>query len=174
MQILNDLLQLITTIPGSAIFIALVSITLALVSIWDHDLYLTSRAAMKYALLLLFLGSILTVLLIIHLISKRFVGPFKRLIHGLRKTAEGELYYMIETSTDRELEQLSDSFNTMSRQLWDKQQRLKKSNVQLEEINSNWKLSKRYIPSIGDDQRKSMMEQWKKAVKRSTNWIDSE
>lgn len=34
MQILNDLLQLITTIPGSAIFIALVSITLALVSIW--------------------------------------------------------------------------------------------------------------------------------------------
>ena len=34
MQILNDLLQLITTIPGSAIFIALVSTMLALVSIW--------------------------------------------------------------------------------------------------------------------------------------------
>ncbi len=34
MQILNDLLQLITTIPGSAIFILLVSIALALMSIW--------------------------------------------------------------------------------------------------------------------------------------------
>lgn len=44
----------------------------------------------------------------------------------------------------------------------------------VEEINSNWKLSKRYTPSIGDDQRKTMMEQWKKAVKRSTNWIEKE
>ena len=34
MQILNDLLQAITTMPGSTIFIMLVSIALALVSIW--------------------------------------------------------------------------------------------------------------------------------------------
>ena len=44
----------------------------------------------------------------------------------------------------------------------------------VESINSNWKLSQRYMPSIGDDQRKSMMDKWKKAVKRSTNWIESE
>jgi len=44
----------------------------------------------------------------------------------------------------------------------------------VEAINSNWKLSKRYIPSIGEDQRKTMMEKWKKAVERSTNWSDSE
>lgn len=42
----------------------------------------------------------------------------------------------------------------------------------VDSINSNWKLSKRYMPSISDDQRKTMMEQWKKAVKRSTKWIE--
>jgi uncharacterized membrane protein (DUF106 family) len=34
MQVLNDLLQIISTIPGSAVFITLVSIGLALMSIW--------------------------------------------------------------------------------------------------------------------------------------------
>ncbi len=123
---------------------------LVLVTVWEHDLYMTSRTAMKYALLLLFLGSLLTVLLIIHLISTRFVGPFKRLIHGLRKTAEGELYYMVETSTDRELEQLSESFNRMSRQLWDKQQRLKESNAQLEEINRTLAESQSELATVID------------------------
>jgi len=40
-------------------------------------------------------------------------------------------------------------------------------------IKGNWKLNKRYLPSINEDQRKSMMEQWKKAVGRSMKWIDS-
>ena len=44
----------------------------------------------------------------------------------------------------------------------------------VEAINSNWKLSKRYIPSISNDQRKTLMEKWKKAVERSRNWINSE
>jgi len=39
-------------------------------------------------------------------------------------------------------------------------------------ISRKWKLSKRYIPSIGDDERKSLMEQWKKAVMRSKSWIE--
>lgn len=42
----------------------------------------------------------------------------------------------------------------------------------VESITSNWKLNKRYVPSINDDQRKTLMEQWKKAVKRSTKWIE--
>ena len=41
----------------------------------------------------------------------------------------------------------------------------------VKEINSNWKLNKRYVPSIDKDQRESMIEQWKKAVQRATNWI---
>jgi len=43
----------------------------------------------------------------------------------------------------------------------------------VEDINSNWKLNKRYIPSIGDDERKTLIEQWKKAVQRSMKWIES-
>ena len=41
----------------------------------------------------------------------------------------------------------------------------------LDSIKSNWKLKKRYLPAIGDDQRKTMMEQWKRAVERSLVWI---
>lgn len=40
-------------------------------------------------------------------------------------------------------------------------------------LKTNWKLHKRYMPTIKEGQRKSMMEQWKKAVERASNWIDS-
>ena len=43
----------------------------------------------------------------------------------------------------------------------------------VEDINNIWKLSKRYVPSIGDDERNSLIEKWKKAVQRSMKWIDS-
>jgi len=43
----------------------------------------------------------------------------------------------------------------------------------VEDINNIWKLSKRYVPSIGDDERKTLIEQWKKAVQRSMKWIDT-
>ncbi len=38
-------------------------------------------------------------------------------------------------------------------------------------ISGNWKLKKRYEPSIGEDQRKSLMAEWKRAVKRSVGWV---
>ena len=44
----------------------------------------------------------------------------------------------------------------------------------VDSITANWKLAKRYIPSTSDDQRKSLMEQWKRAVKRSISWIEAE
>ena len=40
----------------------------------------------------------------------------------------------------------------------------------LDEISNIWKLSKRYEPKIAEDERQSLMEQWKKAVKRSQKW----
>ena len=42
----------------------------------------------------------------------------------------------------------------------------------VEDINNIWKLSKRYVPSIGDDKRNSLIERWKKAVQRSMKWIE--
>jgi len=43
----------------------------------------------------------------------------------------------------------------------------------VEDINSIWKLNKRYKPSIDDDERKTLIEHWKKAVRRSMKWIES-
>lgn len=43
----------------------------------------------------------------------------------------------------------------------------------LDAISRNWKLRKRYIPSISEDERKLLMEKWKKAVMRSRNWSES-
>ncbi len=44
----------------------------------------------------------------------------------------------------------------------------------LDAVSQKWKLRKRYLPSIGDDERKLLMKGWKKAVKRSLNWIEKE
>jgi glycerol kinase len=44
----------------------------------------------------------------------------------------------------------------------------------LDAISRNWKLHKRYMPEIGEDQRTQLMEHWKKAVTRSRNWIETE
>ena len=43
----------------------------------------------------------------------------------------------------------------------------------LDEINSKWKLSKRYEPGITEDQRHQLMYQWKRAVARSGKWIEA-
>ena len=43
----------------------------------------------------------------------------------------------------------------------------------VEDINSIWKLNRRYIPSIEDDERNTLIEQWKKAAQRSMKWIES-
>lgn len=43
----------------------------------------------------------------------------------------------------------------------------------VENINSIWKLNKRYIPLMGDDERKTLIVKWKKAVQRSMKWIES-
>ncbi len=43
----------------------------------------------------------------------------------------------------------------------------------VENINSIWKLNKRYIPLMGDDERNTLIVKWKKAVQRSMKWIES-
>lgn len=42
----------------------------------------------------------------------------------------------------------------------------------LDEISSKWKLFKRYEPTITEDARQSMIEQWKRAVERSQRWVE--
>ncbi len=42
-----------------------------------------------------------------------------------------------------------------------------------EEISQNWKLAKRYEPSITEDHRRQLMHQWKRTVTRAREWIEA-
>ncbi len=42
----------------------------------------------------------------------------------------------------------------------------------LDEISRKWKLSRRYEPNITQDHRQQLMHQWKRAVARSSKWIE--
>jgi len=42
----------------------------------------------------------------------------------------------------------------------------------LDEISNFWKLSKSYEPTITEDARQSLIEQWKRAVERSKKWVE--
>jgi len=99
-----------------------------LVAVVNQDWLVSNRGSLLYGLLLLFLGSILVSLLTVHLISRRFREPLKRLEQGLEKTAAGQLYYLLEIDGDTELNRLVTSFNSMSKTLWQNQQTLKKYN----------------------------------------------
>ncbi|MFQ5499256.1 MAG: ATP-binding protein [Candidatus Zixiibacteriota bacterium] len=105
-----------------------------LVTVSSQDLLVTPRSSLKSALLLVFLASTLVGLLIIYLLSHRFRQPLRRLIRGLEKTAEGEMYCMVETEGDGELQQLERAFNTMSRSLWNGSKQLKQFNEQLKTL----------------------------------------
>lgn len=96
-----------------------------LVFVWRHDLVVSDRSALAYALLILFLGATLSALLMVYLIVRRFNRPYRRLLHGLERTARGDLYYEIEADGEDELDRLRTAFNQMSRTLWDDHRKLK-------------------------------------------------
>ena len=106
-----------------------------LVTLSGHDYLISSRTDLQYALLLLFLVAALISLLTVYLISNRFKDPLEKLIHGFEKTAQGELYHMMELDGDKELRQLATAFNIMSQSLWDNHQRLKGFNIRLQRSN---------------------------------------
>ncbi|MCK4857877.1 MAG: PAS domain S-box protein, partial [candidate division Zixibacteria bacterium] len=99
-----------------------------MVAVLRQELLVSNRDALLYGLLVLFLGSILVSLLTVYLISQRFRDPLKRLEHGLAKTAEGELFYLLEENGDAEVNRLVNSFNQMSKKLWKNHQALKRYN----------------------------------------------
>lgn len=45
---------------------------------------------------------------------------------------------------------------------------------ELGEIESNWKLKKRYLPRIDENQRKRLMARWHRAVERAKGWIEED
>lgn len=41
----------------------------------------------------------------------------------------------------------------------------------LEDVKKNWKKDREFIPAIDDDERKTRVAGWHKAVERSENWV---
>lgn len=106
-----------------------------LVALSEHNLVISDRAQLKYALFILFLFSTLVSLLTVYLISNRFKEPLNHLIQGFEKTADGELYYLFESSGDVELQKLVNAFNRMSETLWRNHKRVKEFNYRLAHAN---------------------------------------
>lgn len=121
-----------------------------LVTVSEHDLVISNRSQLQYALLVLFLCSTLVSLLTLYLISNRFKEPLNRLIHGLEKTTEGELYYLIEAKGDSELRKLTTAFNKMSRTLREDHKKLTRYNYDLKNANLSLLESQLFLTTLID------------------------
>jgi len=123
---------------------------LVLVVVSDYDLPVFPSSDIKYAIFLLFLFSTLISLLMVYLISKRLKGPINRLTRGLEKTAEGELFYVVESNGDEELNRMAKAFNDMSRTLWNNHHALKSYNVRLKKTNISLLESQTFLSTLID------------------------
>jgi PAS domain S-box-containing protein len=113
-----------------------------------HDIYVSGRSQLQYAVLLLFLVSTLISLLTIHLIFRRLNAPIRQLISGMEKTARGELHHLVVANTDKELSRLFDAFNSMARTLWDNHKSLRQYNVWLRESNLSLLKSQLFLTTM--------------------------
>lgn len=128
-----------------------------LVILSDHDFLISNRSSLQYAILLLFLVSSLFSLLTVYLISNRFREPLARLQLGLEKTAQGELYHMMEPDGDIELRNLAETFNRMTRKLLGSNRSLQKFSVELAESNRQGYESQSYFAALIDNSPDSII-----------------
>jgi two-component system sensor kinase FixL len=94
-----------------------------LVAASDHSLLISSKSHVRYGLIMLFLCSALVSLLTVYLVWRRFREPLKYLEKGLQKTSEKDLYYQIEPSGEPEIDRIAESFNKISRSLYQGEQK---------------------------------------------------
>lgn len=121
-----------------------------LVSVVDHGLLMAPRNGLFYALLVLFLFSTLISLLTVSLMWRRFRQPLERLIRGFEKTAQGELYHLVEPEDDPELGKLAGAYNRMVRQLWENHGQLRDYNTKLKRSNYYILESQLFLATVVD------------------------
>ncbi len=129
----------------------------AMAALVNRDRVMSKRSDMMYAVFVLFLASLLLSLLMVNFVRRRFEQPLTRLIHGLDKTAAGELYSMVETNGDKELVSLSNSFNRMSARLWEGRQSLEASNRRLAKVNESLGDTERFLRTLIDSSPESII-----------------
>ncbi|MDZ4723079.1 MAG: ATP-binding protein [candidate division Zixibacteria bacterium] len=123
---------------------------LFLLLLTDDNLVVSSRTKLKYALMLLFLVSTLLSLLTIYLVNRRFKKPLETLMHGLEKTAEGEVFHLMESDHDNELKKLAVVFNKMSASLWEGHKRQKAYTVYCNTLNYTLLESQLFLATLID------------------------
>ncbi|HOD66151.1 MAG TPA: PAS domain S-box protein [candidate division Zixibacteria bacterium] len=121
-----------------------------LVAAWDHNLFVSDRRALGYALLVLFLCAGLVALLTVYLIHNQFTQPFRRMIHRFERTSDGELYHMLENCGEGELNRLAAVFNKFSRTLLADQRELSRYDAQLRDASSSLEDSQRLLAAVID------------------------
>ncbi|RKX27786.1 MAG: hypothetical protein DRP45_00040 [Candidatus Zixiibacteriota bacterium] len=109
-----------------------------------------ANSQLQYVIFLLFLFSVLISLLTVYLFSKRFRQPFDRLIRGLEKTAEGELYYLVPADADKEFNRLASAFNSMTRRLWEGRKQLNRYNAKLKKSNQSMMETQMFLAMLID------------------------
>lgn len=116
----------------------------------EHNLVIAPRSDLVYTITLLFLFTTLVSLMTIYLISRRFQQPLRHLLRGLEKTAEGEMFYMVEAEGDAEISKLANSFNRMAGTLLENSQQINRYNRRLKSTNRRLVQSRHFLSSLID------------------------
>src|SRR4030066_12937 len=87
--------------------------------------YIDLRQSAVLTLLLISLGGILTSIAISYMISRNILIPVQKLASASKELAKGNLEIRVEKTSDDELGELADGFNTMARALKERDERLK-------------------------------------------------
>ncbi|MCH8027260.1 MAG: PAS domain S-box protein [candidate division Zixibacteria bacterium] len=114
----------------------------------NHELLISNRGSVKYALLLTFLAATLISLLTVYMLIKWFKEPMSKIIDRMDKTAEGGIYYQIEAEGNQETRQLAKAFNEMSAQLYDSNREAVHYHDRLSEVNRSNLTSKRFLSAL--------------------------
>jgi len=116
----------------------------------NHELAISARSSLQYAVLILFLCSALVSLLTVSLLMRKFKRPLDRIISGLEETAEGKLHHLADLETDPELGRLAAAYNTMARRLWNHRRQLDHYFGQMETTNADLKESQSFLRTLID------------------------
>ena len=123
---------------------------LVLVLATSHELAISARSSLQYAVLILFLCSALVSLLTVSLLLRKFKRPLDRIICGLEETAEGKLHHLADLETDPELGRLATAYNNMARRLWNHRRQLDHYFGQMETANADLKESQSFLRTLID------------------------
>jgi len=116
-----------------------------------HNFLLFNKTTFLWAILLLFLGTVLTALLMIYLLSNKFKKPYQRLVLGLEKTASGNMYYHLESTGGKELIRLVKASNTLSSRLWDDHKKIEDYTLKLRDAGISLRESQSLLGVIIDN-----------------------